>query len=310
MRAARVTSPGVVEAVEVDRSAGTGVRVRVAACGICGSDLHLAGWGVPVTLGHEFAGFLDDGTLVVVEPQVPCGECDRCAAGLSNHCRTLLERMYGVSLDGGLADEVVVDARTVIPVPPSMTPRVAALAEPLAVGVHGLNRAGVVAGQRVLVVGGGSIGLLALAGAVARGADVDLGARHPHQAAAGEALGATNRIAEDYDVVIDAAGTQSSLDAAMTAARPGGLVLTLGTFWEPVHLDTSFGMREVTLVPAATYAHHHGRREFLEAIDLLGARPDIADLLVTHEVPLAEAGRAFAVAADRAAGALKVLITP
>jgi 2-desacetyl-2-hydroxyethyl bacteriochlorophyllide A dehydrogenase len=229
---------------------------------------------------------------------------------MTNHCRTLLERMYGVSLDGGLADEIVVDPATVIPVPESMRPRVAALAEPLAVGVHGLNRAGVVAGQRVLVVGGGSIGLLALAAAVARGADVDLAARHPHQAAAGEALGATNRTGTDYDVVIDAAGTQSSLDTAMVAARPGGAVLSLGTYWDPVQLDTAFGMREVALVPASTYGHAHGRREFLDAVDLLAAQPAIADAVVTHEVPLAEAARAFAIAGDRAAGALKVLLTP
>jgi threonine dehydrogenase-like Zn-dependent dehydrogenase len=191
-----------------------------------------------------------------------------------------------------------------------MAPRVAALAEPLAVGIHGLNRAAIESGQRVLVVGGGSIGLLALAGAVARGAEVDLSARHPHQAAAGEALGATNRMAVDYDVVIDAAGTQTALDAAMGAARPGGAVLSLGTYWDPVHLDTGFGMREVSLIPASTYGHQHGRREFLDAVDLLAARPEIADAVVTHEVPLAEAARAFAIAGDRASGALKVLIAP
>jgi len=253
---------------------------------------------------------LDDGTPVVIEPQVPCGACDRCTAGMRNHCRTLLERMYGVSLDGGLADEIVVAPGTVIPVPATMAPRVAALAEPLAVGIHGLNRAAIESGQRVLVVGGGSIGLLALAGAVARGAEVDLSARHPHQAAAGEALGATNRMAVDYDVVIDAAGTQTALDAAMGAARPGGAVLSLGTYWDPVHLDTGFGMREVSLIPASTYGHQHGRREFLDAVDLLAARPEIADAVVTHEVPLAEAARAFAIAGDRASGALKVLIAP
>jgi 2-desacetyl-2-hydroxyethyl bacteriochlorophyllide A dehydrogenase len=311
MRAVRVTGPATVDAVEVPAPVvGDGVRVRITACGICGSDLHLVGWGVPVTLGHEIAGRLDDGTPVVLEPQVPCGTCDRCAAGMTNHCRTLLERMYGVSLDGGLADEIVVAARTVIPVPVAMPPRVAALAEPLAVGIHGLNRAGVEAGQRVLVVGGGSIGLLALAAAVARGAAVDLAARHPHQAAAGEALGGTNRSGEDYDVVIDAAGTQSSVDAAMAAARPGGVVLSLGTYWDPVQLDTGFGMREVSLIPASTYGHHHGRREFLDAVDLLAARPAIADAVVTHEVPLAEATRAFAIAGDRAAGALKVILVP
>ena len=101
MRAVRATASGVVETVEVDPPAGEGVRVRITACGICGSDLHLAGWGLPTTLGHEMTGVLDDGTHVVIEPNHPCGTCDRCVGGLPNHCRTMLERMYGVSLDGG-----------------------------------------------------------------------------------------------------------------------------------------------------------------------------------------------------------------
>ena len=311
MRAVRATGPGVVDVVEVEPPIGDGVRVRVTACGICGSDLHLAGWGpMPVTLGHEITGVLDDGTPVVIEPNAPCGTCDRCVGGLTHHCRTIVQRMYGVSLDGGLADEIIVAPNAVIPVPPDMPARVAALAEPVAVAVHGLNRAGVEAGQRVLVIGGGSIGLLTVAALRGRGADVDLSARHPAQRDAGESLGATNRAGDDYDVVVDAAGTQASLDQALNSARPGGSVLVLSTFWAPVQLDTGFGMQEVSLIPASTYGHHHGRREFLDAIDLLAADPGIADAVVTHEVPLDEAARAFATAGDRAGGSLKVLLVP
>ena len=221
MRAVRATSPGVVETVEVEAPAGEGIRVRVTACGICGSDVHLAEWGLPITLGHEITGVLDDGSHVVIEPNHPCGACDRCLAGMPNHCRTILERMYGVSLDGGLADEIVVAPGAVILVPADLPTRAAALAEPLAVGVHGLNRAGVQAGQRVLVIGGGSIGLLAVAAARARGVDVDLSARHPAQQQAGEALGAALRAGEDYDVVIDAAGSQTALAEGLQRARPG-----------------------------------------------------------------------------------------
>lgn len=311
MRAVRATAPGVVETVEIEAPTGDGVRVRVTACGICGSDLHLADWGpLPATLGHEIAGVLDDGTPVVIEPNAPCGECDRCLAGLTHHCRTIVQRMYGVSLDGGLADEIIVAPGAVIPIPAGMVPQVAALAEPLAVAVHGLNRAGVVGGQRALVIGAGSIGLMAVAALRHRGVDIDLAARHPRQQVAGDALGATIRTGEDYDVVVDAAGTQSSIDLAMATARPGGSVLVLGSFWTPVQLDTAFGMREVSLVPSSTYGHHHGRREFLDAIDLLAADPEIADAVVSHQFTLDDAPQAFATAADRSAGSLKVLLTP
>ena len=113
--------------VEVDAAvpahATDPVRVRVRSCGICASDLHLAGWNMPVTLGHEFAGVLDDGTAVAVQPNVWCGECDRCLAGETQQCRTGLTRLHGVSVDGGLADEVIVDRSCLVPLLRGRAPR-------------------------------------------------------------------------------------------------------------------------------------------------------------------------------------------
>src|SRR3954469_5332263 len=165
MRAVRNTTDGiaVIEVPAVEPAADM-VRVRVRSTGICGSDLHLIEWGpIPVTLGHEFAGLLDDGTPVAVQPQTPCLTCDRCRAGAEHLCRTLLDRTHGVSIDGGLADEVLVDARAVVPLPSGVAIDDAGLVEPLAVAVHGTNTAGLESGQRVLVIGGGSIGLCAVA---------------------------------------------------------------------------------------------------------------------------------------------------
>src|SRR5438105_11480023 len=134
MRAVR-TVDGAVQVVEVPEPNGDGVVVDVVASGICGSDLHLLTWGVAGTLGHEFAGFAD-GAPVAVQPSVPCGACDLCQEGRSELCRTLLERMYGISLDGGLADRVIVDPSCVVPLPPGLDPGTGALTEPLAVAVH------------------------------------------------------------------------------------------------------------------------------------------------------------------------------
>jgi len=309
MRAVRVMGDGAVGTVEVQPPAGEGVRVRVTACGICGSDHHLVEMGVPVTLGHEITGVLADGTPVVIEPYAACGSCDRCLAGLTTHCRAM-GAMYGITSDGGLADEILVDPSSVIPLPSAMPPRLSALAEPLAVGIHGLNRVELAVGSRVLVVGAGPIGLLVAAAAVDRGAVVDLAARYDHQRVAAEAIGASPDVGRNYELVIDAVGTQATVDQAIGKARPGGTVLVVATFWEPVQIGLGFGAREVRLVPAFAYGRHRGQREFADAIDLLARRPELGDHVVSHEVSLDDAAEAFRIAADRSAGARKVLVVP
>jgi 2-desacetyl-2-hydroxyethyl bacteriochlorophyllide A dehydrogenase len=311
MLAVRVSGQGTVGVREVEPVAGDGVRVKVVSAGICGSDLHLMAMGFPaVTLGHELAGLLDDGTAVVIEPVAACGECDGCRAGHEQLCREILQRIYGVGLDGGMADEIVVDPRCIIALPASIELTDASLVEPLAIAVHGFNRAGVTPGERVLVIGGGSIGLNALAVARHRGVVADLSARHGHQVAAGEALGADTSPGEDYDVVIDAAGTQSSIEEAFRRLRPGGRVLLLGSWWSPVQLGSDVAIKEISLFASSMYGHHHGRREFAEAVDVLAARPDLGATLITHRFPLADAVEAFRVAGDRAAGAIKVVLHP
>jgi 2-desacetyl-2-hydroxyethyl bacteriochlorophyllide A dehydrogenase len=311
VRAVRVSGPGTVEVREVEPVAGDGVRVKVVSAGICGSDQHLAAMGFPaVTIGHEIAGVLDDGTAVAIEPVAACGECDGCLAGHEQLCREMMARVYGVAFDGGMADEILVAPRCVIALPATIEPRDASIIEPLAIAVHGFNRAGIAAGERVLVIGGGSIGLNALSVARHRGVSADLAARHGHQLSAGEALGAGTAPGEDYDVVIDAAGTQSSIEEALNRVRPGGRVLMLGSWWSPVQLGLGLAMKEVTLIPASLYGHHHGSREFTEAVDVLAARPDIAATLITHRFPLDDAAQAFRVAGDRASGAIKVVLHP
>lgn len=312
MRAVRNTEDGVAVVQVPDPEPGADqVRIRVRSTGICGSDFHILEWGPrPVTLGHEFAGLLDDGTPVAVEPQVPCGTCDRCLAGAGQQCRTIFDRTYGFSLDGGLADEVLVHPSCVVPLPAGIDLTQAGLVEPLAVAVHALHRGGVEAGSRVLVVGGGSIGLAVVAAARWLGADVTLSARHDHQVRAGERLGAGAPTRDDHDVVIDAAGTQSSLDQAVRQVRPGGTVVAAGTYWSPVQIGVLLSLKEVVLVPSVTYGEHGGHREFDEAAEVLAATPELADTMITHRFGLDDAAEAFRVAADRSAGAIKVQLTP
>src|SRR4029079_12477604 len=102
VRAVRASGDGGVAVVDVHPRAPDHatdpLRVQVRSCGICASDLHLAQWNLPVTLGHEFAGVLDDGTAVAVQPNAWCGECDRCLAGATQLCRVGASRLHGVSV--------------------------------------------------------------------------------------------------------------------------------------------------------------------------------------------------------------------
>ncbi|MGH3579479.1 MAG: zinc-dependent alcohol dehydrogenase [Mycobacterium sp.] len=285
----RSTADGIRVVEDIEHAEG-GVRVSVASSGICGSDLHMASFGPsPVTLGHECSGRLDDGTPVAVLPFLACGHCDRCAAGDPQQCGSALQAMCGVTVDGGLADEVWVDPRCARVVPLDVPIEHACLVEPIAVALHGINRAGVLPGAKVLVIGAGPIGLCTVAAARYLGAGVDLLARHSQRMEAGERLGAGTSVFADYDFVLDAAGTQGSMDSAVAKVRPGGTIGILGSFWDPVTIGLAFQMKEVTLVPSFSYGHHHGASEFDKAIRVLADAPDFPPVLITHHFALDDA---------------------
>lgn len=310
MRAVRRTADGV-GIVTVPEPTGPGRPVEVRATGICGSDLHLIAMGpLPFTLGHEFAGELDDGTPVAVDPGAPCGQCDQCRAGAGHRCRTGSARTLGVARDGGMAERVLVADEALVPLPAGLPLADACLVEPLAVAVHGTRIASVTADTRVAVVGAGAIGLGAVAVAAGRGCEhVGLVSRYPHQRAAGERLGATVVEDGEYDVVVEAAGTEAALATAADLCRPGGQIVLVSTHWQPVAVPGIVAlMKELTFRWSYTYGLHPGGRDLDDAAGLLATNPEIAATLVTHRFPLDEATEAFRVAGDRAHGAIKVVL--
>lgn len=310
MRAVRNTEDGI-RVVDVGAGRTEGVRVSVASSGICGSDLHLLAYGPsPVTMGHEFCGRLDDGTPVAVLPRVTCGTCDRCLTGQEQQCPQAIGSMYGITLDGGLADEVWVDPECAKVIPGSIPLEHACLVEPIAVALHGINRAGVKPGSRVLVVGAGPIGICTIAAALALGADVDVLAHRAKRMQAAEQLGAGTSAGFDYDTVLDAAGTQSAVDQAIQRVRPGGTVGIISSFWEPVTVAMDFQVKEATLVPSFTYGHHHGACEFDEAVRVLSENPELPQAAITHHFSLDDAAEAFRVAGDHGTDAIKVVLHP
>jgi threonine dehydrogenase-like Zn-dependent dehydrogenase len=263
-----------------------------------------------VTLGHELAGELADGTPVAIEPLVPCGTCELCAAGDYNLCRSAPTMIVGIMRDGGMADELLVPPRCLVPLPAGVAARDACLVEPLAVCLHGLRKVGLRGGQRVAIVGAGSIGLLAVAAARAAGAEVGLLARHDAQAAAADRLGATT-LAGEYDVVIECAGTESALQTCGEIAKPGAALLLLSSYWDGLSLPGFIIMlKELRVQPSSMYGRHASGRDIDGAAALLAATPELPRTVITHRLPLDAAPEAFRIARDRQAGAIKVVLEP
>ncbi|MEM8904856.1 MAG: alcohol dehydrogenase catalytic domain-containing protein, partial [Actinomycetota bacterium] len=265
---------GSVEAVEVPDPVGDGVLVEVASAGICGSDLHIMGLGGGVTLGHEFAGYVD-GRPVAVQPFVHCLRCEPCLAGRTALCRPGTQALHGIHRDGGMADAVVVDPSCLVELPEGLDVADACLAEPIAVGLHAVHRAAIGPGMRVAVVGAGMVGLVAAAVARRAGAEVDIVARHRFQSAAAERLGVGTDPGRGYDLAIEAAGSGSALADAVGLVRPGGTVVFSGSYWDPVELPGfALQLGEIDLLPSIYYGHHDGVREFDEAAQVLAELPE------------------------------------
>jgi L-iditol 2-dehydrogenase len=254
MPALLVRSPGDV-ALEgrAPLAPGRGeVLVRPAVIGVCGTDLDIVDGRVdpafvryPIVLGHEWSGVVSAlgaavaaaggvsvGDLVVVEGIVPCGHCAACRQGDTNLCATYDE--YGFTRDGAARDEVVAPAELVHVLPDGTDPEAAALIEPMAVVHRAITRLNVQPGERALVVGDGTVALLAAhLLQLWSPAEVVMQGRRPAQADLAAAAGA-DRFGIDadhesgFDVVVEAAGAVAATVAAVRAARRGGRVGLLG----------------------------------------------------------------------------------
>lgn len=224
------------------------VLLRPAYCGLCGTDLELLAGDVdpaftryPLVLGHEWSGVVEavgdrvtglaPGMRCVAEGIIPCGRCPACRAGATNVCETYDE--VGFTRRGGAADQVVVPARVVHRLADTVSLRDAALTEPTAVVSTGFGKLRLQPGLRVLVVGDGTIALLAvmLASLWSPG-EIAVAGRRTVQSALALELGATSFSTDEpdglFDVAIEAAGSVDAVATALRSLRRGGQALTLG----------------------------------------------------------------------------------
>jgi 2-desacetyl-2-hydroxyethyl bacteriochlorophyllide A dehydrogenase len=302
--------PFDVEVVEIDEPDGDGELLRVKATGICASDLMYLQYGSSQIAGHEFAGVLEDGTPVAVEPMFGCGACLQCEQGSYNRCERGVTAL-GMFDPGGMCEWFRAPRHALIPLPSGLSLADASLVEPASVAWHTCHSGQVGPDTRVAVVGAGAIGILAAASAQAMGAtDVAVEARHPHQHEARDQLGAVGPTA-GYDVVIETGGSESALHRAVELARPGGTVVYTGAYGPETtwpHHEAFLG--EIALRPSLGYCEHDGRREFAEAAEMLAARPELTRMLITHRFPIEEAREAFRVAQDKSKGVFRVVVEP
>ena len=329
-----------VEDVEEPRPEASDVIVEVAACGICGSDLHTFQHGSFVepgqVMGHEFSGRvvavgadvegLAEGDRVTAVPIQPCNACARCAEGRYNLCGVAWTTAIAYGKPGAFAERVrVPNARlgqNVFKLPDGVDDESGATVEPLAVAVHAARIAPDLEGRTALVLGLGTIGQQVVQVLRARGArrviGVDLSELRLDAARSfgadvlhgGEGLGPALASAlgpdEEVDVVFECSGVPALAAGAIDAVRAGGTIVVLALYDDPVTFNpTSLVQREVTLTGSIAYTHE----DFAEAIDLLASGRAVAAPLVTQREKLDDILAAFRVQLEKDRS-LKVLVTP
>ena len=340
-RLARLYQKGDLR-VEADTVPAPGpgeVLLKMAAAGICGSDLHYyqdGGFGPirvrePIIPGHEASGIVSQagegvdlkaGTLVAVNPSQPCGACEYCRKGLPIHCLDM--RFMGSALrlpheQGRFREWLVVPAKQCFEAGAATTAAEAACSEPLAVCLHAASRAGDIEGNRVLVTGAGPIGCLMVSVARHRGAAeivvTDLADATLERAKAMGA-GRTVNVSRDaaalsefeagkgyFDLVFECSAAAPAIRSAIAAIRPRGTIVQVGVTGEiPVPLNAIVGKE----------LHIHGTQrfheEFATAVALIASREIDVRPIISHSLPLEDADAAFKLAGDRTT-ACKVQLT-
>jgi 2-desacetyl-2-hydroxyethyl bacteriochlorophyllide A dehydrogenase len=317
------------------------VLVAVAACGVCGSDVASFLHGHYVSpgqvMGHESVGVVveagaevahvDAGDRVVVRPLRACGDCWYCRRGEGHICGSTAAGSLGYGAEGAFADLLLirdeVRGRQLVPIAEETPTEEAVWAEPLAVALHALARAGIQPGDRVLVLGAGPIGLALTAGAHAGGAVVEVVEPRAARREAALAVGAARAVAPDgsadaadrvtpsatdaapgdapFDAVLDASGAPAAIAAGCARLAPGGTLVLVG-------------LGDGALPPLPPGIRVRGAfaftpRDFLRSARLIESRAVRLADAVSHSFPLHETGRAIETAAHDAA-ALKVIVRP
>jgi len=340
MKAAVLYEPGDirVELVPVPTISVGELLVKVAACGVCGSDIPRMNFAGahrhPIICGHEFSGHIveiaDDvtgfsvGELVSMPPLLPCNKCDSCARGWFSLCEDY--DYFGSRRDGAFAEYVVVPATNALTVPQGLDPRAAAMLDPAAIALHAIWRTRLAAGQRVAVIGAGPIGLFAVQWAKLLGASevlaVDVNdAKATMAREAGATLTASNDgdalalMGDGFDVVIESAGVPSAITLAVNLVARRGEAAFIGIPHSTVELDkatfSNFLRKEVSLHGSwNSFSAPFPGAEWTTSAEKFASGELAWRFMITHELPLDAVPDTMKQLAERSIFSSKVLFIP
>ena len=323
-----------IETVESQKPAAGEARVAIAACGICGSDLHMYRGDHPVlrpplVMGHEFVGNVVEvgegvtnlkvGDRVIGIAGRGCGECEACREGNWNWCEKL--QVIGGHVPGALAEEITLPEDQFIRIPEWIPDDQATLIEVGAVGMHTINRYGSVEGKSCLVSGAGPVGLVLVKDLKALGAGAvvvsDISAARRDMALSSGAdmvidpreEGAEDQVKAAFprglDVAFDCAGREASLLSALRLTRRGASIVLTAIFEAQCTIPMALVQRaERHLIGVQMYK----REDFLKVIELMEQKKLDLGGIVTHEYPLHEVAEAFRMLESPDVAAGKVLV--
>ncbi len=308
-------------------------RLRVLTAGVCGSEMHSflghSTYRRPGTIfGHELVAVVDrcgpgvpetlTGRRFVVDPIVTCGSCSACMAGRQNVCAS--RRLLGAEVPGGFADYVVAPVANLLEISDEVPDSIGVLAEPLANAVHVFRQLPSMLGRHVAILGCGPIGLSCLVVAALEGparvvvvdpVEERLRLARPQVGALGRGLEFESRAPDEspraeFDVVLDAVGAESTRQAAIRMAVPGGTIIALGLHDQASELPMNEAIRKELRIQAS---FAYVRDDFLGAVELLNGVHETFAPWITVE-PLADGGQAMNDLADRPERFVKVVLKP
>ena len=324
MRGIHLRNPGELELEELDWNISLledEVKIKLIYGGICGSDIGVYNGKIqhakyPVRPGHELVGrILEAGknvtfapdTKVVITPNTFCGECDNCLNGHKNIC--IHKQSLGVNVDGIFSEEIIINAKYVLPIPEEISDEEAVLVEPLAVIVHAFQKANIQKGTKVGVIGCGTEGMLTVALAVFLGAEVTAIDINPKKLENAKSSYNVNTLLaheiqnETFDVVIEAAGDKRAVEQAIGIVKKGGKIILIGLTPEATLPIVQIVRNEITIHGSIIY---NFPEDFSRSVGYLIEEKFNIKPVISKIFPLEEFKEAYVLAVSGQSG--KILI--